>query len=164
MHPTERGNRNLVNMAPKRQISCRVIDIASIPPSKRARTATGQSLPREHAIIARKLLAQFYNTTQTLRQYHLSSMPAASRIRRKKLESFGRSTLSADQSCLTLEPAVALDHILVCLRGTTDSPAPGEPFVLPRNQNAAVSASLEPQVRQSEVRYSFIVLATTQYP
>ncbi|SPQ18220.1 b8ed6991-88e0-43cc-8bcc-5b5f8d936022 [Thermothielavioides terrestris] len=60
-------------------------DSAADRPAKHAKCAHE---PR-NAVVTHKLLAQYYDEIQTLRQYALSKLPAASRIRRRKIASVG---------------------------------------------------------------------------
>lgn len=148
-----------VNMAPKRRVSSHDVETVSIHSTKRSRTATSQLLPNPHTTVSRELLAQFYCTTQTLREHLLANLPATSRIRRRKLLSSGRSTAAFDQpSCLNLGLAAALDGILVCSRGAPNVPILSGQLLPTTSQMEADESYVTdltgstPPVRQSEVR------------
>lgn len=57
-------------------------------PTKKTKTGPSESLQSPDAV-KHALLAQYYPTTLTLRQYVLDNLPASSRIRRRKIAAVG---------------------------------------------------------------------------
>ncbi|KAF3762316.1 hypothetical protein M406DRAFT_332695 [Cryphonectria parasitica EP155] len=87
------------------------------PPAKQRRT-TGTNVRTLQSADAVKhaLLAQYYPTTLTLRQYVLSHLPASSRIRRRKVAAVGTADGSEDDpSGVRAQLATLLDTTLVGL-------------------------------------------------
>ncbi len=78
-------------------------------PLKRLKPASQHGLGSDGPV-KHTLLAQYYSSVQTLREYLLAKLPASSRIRRKKIASVGLVSSSAGTTCTDAE--VALGHIL----------------------------------------------------
>ncbi|KAJ4394591.1 Telomerase reverse transcriptase [Gnomoniopsis smithogilvyi] len=66
------------------------------PPLKKPRTGPSSGRLQAPGAVKHPLLAQYYPTTITLRQYLLDNLPAASRLRRKKIAAFGSEPFIAD--------------------------------------------------------------------
>lgn len=62
-------------------------DCAAARPAKHAKNGHEPCGPK--AVVKQTLLAHYYSEVQTLRQYALSKLPIASRIRRKKIATAG---------------------------------------------------------------------------
>ena len=81
-------------MAGKRKRNRSGIGIAG--DAKRQRTS-GQ-LNTKNSIVKEAVLAQYYSQVVSLRQYLISKLPPASKIRKKKILSFGRNKVTAKDS------------------------------------------------------------------
>lgn len=81
------------------------------------------------------LLKQYYSQTRTLRDHVLASLPAASRLRRRKIASVGRTPPSSSpiKECTDAEIALArlLDTTLVASRGPLGSEIVDESKTIP---------------------------------
>lgn len=81
------------------------------------------------------LLKQYYSRTTTLRDHVLASLPAASRLRRRKIASVGRTLPSSSpiKQCTEAEIALArlLDTTLVASRGPLGSEIVDESKTIP---------------------------------
>lgn len=81
------------------------------------------------------LLKQYYSQTTTLRDHVLASLPAASRLRRRKIASVGRTPPSSSpaKACTEAEMALArlLDTTLVASRGPLGSEIVDESKTIP---------------------------------
>lgn len=89
---------------------------AGQPPPKRPKTGPSSGLLQVPDAVKHALLAQYYPTTLTLRQYLLDNLPASSRLRRRKIAAVG-SEPSPDQSpdSIRVQLARLLDTTLVGL-------------------------------------------------
>lgn len=93
------------------------------PPAKQRKTAHSKVLQCPDAV-KHALLAQYYPTTLTLRQYVLDSLPASSRLRRRKIAAVGTDHAAAAEDAqqqqlpdpgLRAQLATLLDSTLVGL-------------------------------------------------
>lgn len=76
------------------------------PPAKHRKTGHGQILQSPDAV-KHALLAQYYPTTLTLRQYVLDNLPASSRLRRRKIAAIGTEHVDgAEAAKLVPDPGV----------------------------------------------------------
>ncbi|CAN8099264.1 unnamed protein product [Discula destructiva] len=69
---------------------------AGLPPPKKPKTGPSSALLQVPDAVKHDLLAQYYPTTLTLRQYVLDTLPPSSRLRRRKIAAVG-SEPSTDQ-------------------------------------------------------------------
>ena len=81
-------------MALKRQTDDRTNDLV---PAKRRRYANGDT-NRPGKEIGHPVLARYYATVLTLREYVLSRLPSTSRIRRRKIRRIGRGPLPLSET------------------------------------------------------------------
>lgn len=66
------------------------------PPPKKPKTGPSSGLLQVSGAVKHVLLAQYYPTILTLRQYLLDNLPASSRLRRRKIAAFGSEAFTAD--------------------------------------------------------------------
>lgn len=85
------------------------------PPSKQRKTAVGATLSQPLDNVKHALLAQYYPTTLTLRQYILHHLPASSRLRRRKIAELGSGKESRHASDDRSQLCKLLDTTLVGL-------------------------------------------------
>lgn len=90
------------------------------PPLKKPKTGSNPGRLQVPGAVKHALLAQYYQTTLTLRQYLLDNLPAASRLRRRKIAAVGSEPSTAnDPDGVRAQLARLLDTTLV---GHTVSP------------------------------------------
>lgn len=82
------------------------------PPKKQRKTGPGDDILQPPDAVKHALLSQYYPTTPTLRQYVLDSLPASSRLRRRKIAAVGIAE-EGDQHGLREQLATLLDTTLV---------------------------------------------------
>lgn len=66
------------------------------PPPKKLKTGSSPGLLQGPAAVKHALLAQYYPTILTLRQYLLDNLPPLSRLRRRKIATFGSEPFIED--------------------------------------------------------------------
>ena len=88
--------------------------------SKKAKR--GNEAPSNSRVISHPLLSQLYPHIQTLRHYVLASLPASSRLRRKKIASVGIQSEASANAVTEVELAVArlLDTTVVAYTALPD--------------------------------------------
>lgn len=83
-------------------------------PAKQRKHLPSESRHPAH-VVKHALLAQYYPKILTLRQYILDNLPASSRIRRRKIETFGTNEPTGDPDDVRVQLAGLLDTTLVSL-------------------------------------------------
>lgn len=91
-------------------------------PVKQPRRGSAENL-QPPGVVKHALLAQYYPTILTLRQYVLARLPASSRIRRKKISAVGKTDQAADEDAHpgVQESAKDPDHIHTSLARLLDT-------------------------------------------